>query len=292
MNDQSKPPSPNWKSFYRSLLKGFQREPDDKQQLTEILRDAEKQNLINPDTLVMMEGALIVSDMRVRDIMIPRSQMVVVHEEMDFEQLLSAIVESGHSRFPMLDDKQENVIGILLAKDMLATLAVDGAENFNVMDILRPPIFVPESKRLNVLLSEFRRNRNHMAMVVDEYGGVSGLVTIEDVIEQIVGEIDDEHDLDDEEFVRSHRQDRYTVKAHMPIDEFNEYFGTELSDEDYDTIGGAVIEAFGHLPLRGESIELAGFQVSIMRADRRRVLTLRLQPLKQDSAAESDQADA
>ncbi len=293
MNENSKPPSANWKSFYRSLLKSFQRDPDDKQQLTEILRDAEKQNLINPDTLVMMEGALIVSDMRVRDIMVPRSQMVVVQDDMEFQDLLPAIIESGHSRFPMLDGKLENVVGILLAKDMLAYLADEGTDNFNVRDILRPPIFVPESKRLNVLLSEFRRSRNHMAMVVDEYGGVSGLVTIEDVIEQIVGEIDDEHDLDDEEFVRSHRHDRYTVKAHMPIEEFNRFFNADLSDEDHDTIGGAVIDAFGHLPLRGETIELAGFGISILRADRRRVLTLRLQPLQptRDDASTNDVND-
>lgn len=288
MNEISKPPSASWRRFCLAIIKYFQKEPDDRQQLTEILRDAEKQNLINPDTLAMMEGALLVSEMRVRDIMVPRSQMVVVLEDMDFSTLLPVIIESGHSRFPMLDDKHEHVVGILLAKDMLTCIAEDSTDDFNVRDFLRPPIFVPESKRLNILLSEFRRSRNHIAIVVDEYGSVSGLVTIEDVIEQIVGDIDDEHDLEDEEFVRKHRNDRYTLKAQMPIEAFNAYFTTDLDAEEHDTIGGAVIDAFGHLPKRGESIDFNGFNFKIMRADRRRILTLRLQPLITDSTVSPD----
>lgn len=288
MNENSKPPSAGWRRCCLAIIKYFRKEPDDKQQLTEILRDAEKQNLINPDTLAMMEGALLVSEMRVRDIMVPRSQMVVVLENMDFSTLLPVIIESGHSRFPMLDDKHEHVVGILLAKDLLTSIAEDSTDNFNVRDFLRPPIFVPESKRLNILLSEFRRSRNHIAIVVDEYGSVSGLVTIEDVIEQIVGDIGDEHDFEDEEYVRKHRNDRYTVKAQMPVEEFNNYFATDLSVAVHDTIGGAVTDAFGHLPKRGESIDFNGFNFKVVRADRRRILTLRLQPLTTHSSVSPD----
>ncbi len=278
MSNKSKPPTSWWKQCCKRIFKRFQKDPDDKQQLTEILRDAERHNLIKPDALAMMEGALLVSEMQVRDIMVPRSQMVVVLEDMDFNEYLPIIVESGHSRFPMLDEKHEHVIGILLAKDMLACVAEDGVDDFNVRDILRPPIFVPESKRLNILLSEFRHSRNHMAIVIDEYGGIAGLVTIEDVIEQIVGEIDDEHDLEDEEYVRKHHKDRYTVKAQMPLDEFNEYFGTNFQDEENETIGGLIIDAFGHLPKRGERIQYGGFDFKVIRADRRRILTMRIQP--------------
>ncbi len=288
MNAQSKPPSIWWKQLCKKLLSRFQKDPDDKQELTEILRDAEKRNLIKPDTLAMLEGVLLVSEMRVRDIMVPRSQMVVVLENMKFEEYLPVIVESGHSRFPMMDDKHEHVVGILLAKDMLACIADGGTENFNVRDIVRPPIFVPESKRLNALLDEFRRSRNHMAIVIDEYGGVAGLVTIEDVLEQIVGEIGDEHDLEDEEFVRKHRKDRFTVKAQMPLDEFNEYFNTSITDEENETIGGVIVDAFGHLPKRGEKIEYADLEFEVMRADRRRILTLLIRPLGTEEALESE----
>ncbi|MFK8067406.1 MAG: HlyC/CorC family transporter [Gammaproteobacteria bacterium] len=282
MNNESKPPSSMFKKFLRRIIKRLQKEPDDKQQLTEILRDAEKHNLIKPDALTMMEGALLVSELQVRDIMVPRSQMVVVLEDMAFEEYLPVIVESGHSRFPMMDEKHEQVTGILLAKDMLTCVAENGVEDFNVRDVLRQPIFVPESKRLNILLAEFRRSRNHMAIVVDEYGAVDGLVTIEDVIEQIVGEIDDEHDLEDEEFVRKHDEDLFTLKAQMPLNEFNEYFSTEFEDEENETIGGVIVDAFGHLPKRGEILEYGGFKIEVMRADRRRILTLKLEPLDQD----------
>lgn len=280
MENNSKPPSSMWKQFLRRIFKRLEKEPDNKQQLTEILRDAEKHNLIKPDALTMMEGALLISELQVRDIMVPRSKMVVMLEDMTFEEYLPVIVESGHSRFPMMDEKNEEVTGILLAKDMLACVAEDGVDDFNVRDVLRQPIFVPESKRLNVLLSEFRRSRNHMAIVVDEYGAVDGLVTIEDVIEQIVGEIDDEHDLEDEEFVRKHDDDLFTIKAQMPLDEFNEYFSTEFVDEENDTIGGVIVDAFGHLPKREETITFGGFTFEIMRADRRRVLTMQVQPIE------------
>ena len=286
MNKLTEPPSTWWKRTCSKVFKRFQKDPDNKQQLTEILRDAEKHNLIKPDSLTMMEGVLLVSEMQVRDIMVPRSQMVAVLEDMDFREYLPVIVESGHSRFPMMDDKHEHVMGILLAKDMLACVAEDGIEDFNVRDVLRQPIFVPESKRLNVLLAEFRRSRNHMAIVIDEYGGIAGLVTIEDVIEQIVGEIDDEHDLEDEEFVRKHHKDRYTVKAQMPLDEFNEYFGTNFEDEENETIGGVIIDEFGHLPKRSERLEFGGFDFKVIRADRRRILTMRIQPASAELTVE------
>ena len=202
----------------------------------------------------MMEGALLVSEMKVRDIMVPRSQMVFVDEDARPEQILPEVVESGHSRFPVLDDKHEKVLGILLAKDLLG-LAIDPDRAFDIKDIIRPAVFVPESKRLNILLREFRASRNHLAIVLDEYGEIDGLVSIEDVIEQIVGEIDDEHDIEDEEFIRQHRGDRFTVKAHTPIEEFNEFFGTRFEQESYDTIGGLVTSEFGHVPVRAETIE-------------------------------------
>lgn len=282
MNNETKPPSSWWKRLREKVAQRFQKNPDNKQELTEILRDAEKDNLIKPDALTMMEGALLVSELQVRDIMVPRSQMVVVLEEMEFNEYLPIIAESGHSRFPMMDDKHEHVIGILLAKDMLACVAEDGVDDFNVRDILRPPIFVPESKRLNILLGEFRRSRNHMAIVIDEYGGIAGLVTIEDVIEQIVGDIDDEHDLEDEEYVSEHHKGRYTLKAHMPLDEFNEYFDMDVTDEENETIGGVIIDTFGHLPKRGEIIEFKGFEFKIIRADRRRILIMRMQPVTEE----------
>lgn len=265
--------SPSW---FARLIKRARKDPDDRQELTELLRDAENRHLIDPETLTMMEGALHVSEMRVRDIMVPKSQMVVVVESAEPKDFLPTITESGHSRFPLLDKKGEQVLGILLAKDLLAYLAQDDEMEFDIKDMLRKPVFVPESKRLNILLREFRTSRNHMAIVVDEYGGVAGLVSIEDVIEQIVGEIDDEHDIDEDDLIRQHRSNRYTVKARTPIDEFNEYFRTDFSSEDYDTIGGVVLQAFGHLPKRGESLDHEGFNFTILRADRRRIHTMRV----------------
>jgi len=223
----------------------------------------------------MMEGALLVSEMQVRDIMVPRSQMVFIDEDESREQILPKVVESGHSRFPVLDDKHEKVLGILLAKDLLATNE-DPEQRFDIMDIIRPAVFVPETKRLNILLREFRASRNHLAIVVDEYGEIDGIVSIEDVIEQIVGEIDDEHDIEDEEFIRQHRGNRYTIKAHTPLEEFNEYFNTSFNDETYDTIGGVVTNEFGHVPERSESIEFKGFEFKILRADKRRILVMRV----------------
>lgn len=249
--------------------------PDELQELIDTFHEAESRHLIDTDTVAMMEGALLVSEMKVRDIMVPRSEIVFVDEDATPADFLPAVIESGHSRFPVFDDKHEGILGILLAKDLLI-LAQDAAADFSLRDNVRPVAFVPESKRLNILLREFRERRNHLAVVVDEYGGVSGLVTIEDVLEQIVGEIDDEHDLAEEDNIRRHRDQRYTVKARTTVEEFNEYFSLQWSSDDFDTIGGLVIKELGHLPERGEELDYQGFNFKVLRADRRRVRLLRV----------------
>ncbi len=268
------------------LLKRNPPVPADRDQLVELLRNAEHRHLIDPETLVMLEGALNVSQMRVGDIMIPASQMVVIQESADPKDFLPTIIDSGHSRFPLVDEKREQVLGILLAKDLLAYLAGED-KPFDIKDLIRKPVFVPDSKRLDILLREFRTSRNHIAIVVDEYGGTAGLVSIEDVIEQIVGEIDDEHDIDDEDLIRLHRQNRYTVKARTAIAEFNRYFGTEFTDEEYDTIGGLALKAFGRLPVKGESLKRGGFDFTVLRADRRRIHTLRVSRSEEGDIAAS-----
>lgn len=264
---------PGWLS---RLLGLFSREPQNRQALIEILRNSEHRNLLDPDVLLILEGALHVSDLQARDIMVPRVQMDVVREDAGPAEIIRGVVESGHSRFPVVGNDASHVRGILLAKDLLACFSEKGMENFDIKDVMRPAIFIPESKRLNILLREFRASRTHMAVVVDEYG-VAGLVTIEDVIEEIVGDIADEHDLDEEERIRQHGRNRYTVQAITPISEFDEFFRTELDDSEYDTIGGLVVNAFGHVPSRGESIEFHGFNVRVLRADKRRVLLLRFE---------------
>ncbi len=270
------------RSWFDRLRKSRYFHPRDRQELTQLLRELETDNLIDPDTLATIEGALQVSELQVRDIMVPRAQMVVVEERMEFRDFLPIIIESGHSRFPVIDEERNEVVGILLAKDLLEYL-VEKEQPVNIRNLLRPPAFVPESKRLNILLREFRANRIHMAIVVDEYGGIAGLVTIEDIIEQIVGEIADEHDIGEELYIKPYRDDRYTVKARMPIEEFNEYFHTEFKDEEFDTIGGLVLKAFGHMPARGETLRYAGFKFKVIRADRRRVHLLRVSKLAQSS---------
>lgn len=268
---------PSWIDYIKGLVSC---EPRDREALIEILRNAEKRNLLDPDVLVMIEGALHVSDIQVRDVMVPRVQMVVVNSNSRPEDILNSAVQSGHSRFPVIGDDANEVLGILLAKDLLTYFAESETESFNIKDMMRPAVFIPESKRLNVLLREFRNNRNHMAIVVDEYG-IAGLITIEDVIEEIVGEIEDEHDIEEDDNITVHGRDRYTVRAITPIEEFNEFFETALDDEDYDTIGGLVINAFGHLPQRGEMIDLDGFNIKVLRADKRRVHLLRFERVPQ-----------
>jgi magnesium and cobalt transporter len=264
--------------------------PTDNEQLVELLRASHQNNLFDADLLGMLEGVLQVDDMQVRDIMIPRSQVVVLDRDASPQVLLRTVVESGHSRFPVIADSRDEVVGILLAKDLLLHAYQRADGRFNVREILRPAIFVPESKRLNVLLKEFRSSRNHMAIVVDEYGGVAGMVTIEDVLEQIVGEIEDEHDVEEEDTIRKHSEMHYTIKALTLIKDFNEYFGVDLPDDEFDTIGGFVVHQFGHLPRRGERVVIGNQLFKILRADNRRIhmlqLTLLPQPVREQDSKE------
>ena len=264
------------RSWLDRLGQAFSGEPQDREQLVEVLRDAQKRDLFDSEVLAIIEGALQVGDLRVRDIMIPRSQMVVIEEDSSPEDFIAMVIKSGHSRFPVIGDSRDEVEGILLAKDLLAYFASRGKEDFDFADVTRPVVYIPESKRLNVLLNEFRASRNHMAIVADEYGGVSGLVTIEDVLEQIVGEIDDEHDIAEDGFIKRLNSGEFTVKALTPIEDFNEYFKTSFSDTEFDTVGGLVIKAFGHLPNRGESVDIDRVNFRILRADQRRVHLLRI----------------
>ncbi|NCF80671.1 MAG: CBS domain-containing protein, partial [Proteobacteria bacterium] len=224
-------------SWFARLNKALTGEPQDREQLLDLLRDAEKRNLVDAQALAMIEGVMQVGEMQVRDIMVPRTQMVVVNADSHPNDFIASVTESGHSRFPVIGDNRDEVEGILLAKDLLGYYARGEEQNFDMDDAIRPAVFIPESKRLNVLLREFRENRNHMAIVVDEYGGVAGLVTIEDVLEQIVGEIDDAHDTEEGSYIRRLGNGEYTVKAITPIEDFNVYFKTDFSDDVFDTIG-------------------------------------------------------
>jgi len=259
------------RSWLEKLSDVLLTEPKDKDQLIKILRDAETHHLLDTEALTMIEGVLQVSEMQARDIMVPRSQMIVIEVEKTPKEFLPQVIDSAHSRFPVIGEDRDEVVGILLAKDLLSYLYKGEENKFNLKDLLRPAIFVPESKRLNVLLKEFRLKRNHMAIVVDEYGGVAGVVTIEDVLEQIVGEIEDEFDIDEESFIKRLDDTTFIVKALTPIDEFNEQFQTDLSDEEFDTIGGIVMHEFGKLPKRGETVEIGNLTIEILHADNRRI---------------------
>jgi magnesium and cobalt transporter len=252
-------------------------EPQDREELVGVLRVAAARSLIDNDVLTMLEGVLEVGDLQVRDIMVPRAQMASVRRNEPAAQILSVVVESGHSRFPVMDEDRDDIVGILLAKDLLRLTSAPPGERFDIREYMRPAVFVPESKRLNVLLKEFRHNRNHMAIVVDEYGGVSGLCTIEDVIEQIVGEIDDEFDVEDDQLIRRDAERQFTVRGVTRIGEFNEYFGATFSEEQgYDTVAGLIMKQLGRLPRRGETTTVDGFEFRVLRADRRRIDTLRV----------------
>ncbi len=254
------------------------RQPGDRAELVQLLRSAYSRNLLDADALSIIEGALTVSEIAVRDIMIPRAQVDFIDIHEPIESFIPQVISTAHSRFPVVDQNRDDVIGILLAKDLLRFYA--GEEEFNVRDMLRPAVFVPESKRLNVLLREFRANRNHMAIVVDEYGGVAGLVTIEDVLEQIVGDIEDEYDFDEsEDNIMRQQGGLYRVKAQTEIADFNRAFGTEFSDADFDTVGGLVLRRFGRLPKRGESVSIGGLRFQVLRADSRRLHVLQVQRL-------------
>ena len=253
------------------LLRG----PEDREQLFELLKSSYEKNLMDADSLSMIEGVLQVSEMQVRDIMIPRSQMDVIDISHSPEKFIPFIMTTAHSRFPVIEDDKNDVIGILLAKDLLKYYAGD---DFEIRDMLRPAIFIPESKRLNVLLKEFRSSRNHIAIVVDEYGGVSGMVTIEDVLEQIVGEIEDEFDFDEtEDNIIQDKNGHFRVKASTEIEDFNEFFKVAFSNEEFSTIGGLIIHAFGHLPKRDEKITFQGFKITVLRADSRKLYSILLE---------------
>lgn len=268
----------NWLEKIGQALQG---EPKDREALLEVIKDAHRNNVLDRDAYEMIDGVMNVSETQVRDAMLPRSQITVVERDADLQTIIPIVVESAHSRFPVIGENRDEVVGILLAKDLLPYVGSD-ERSFDMREVLRPVFFVPESKRLNVLLKEFQTNRNHMAVVVDEYGGVSGLITIEDVIEQITGEIEDEHDFDDEEqhIQASSHPDCYLVQALTPIDEINEHFATQYSDEEFDTIGGLVLNGFGHLPKRGEQLELDSLLINVIRADNRRIHLLEVCPVE------------
>jgi magnesium and cobalt transporter len=269
------PPKPSLLERLSSLLL---REPEDRDQLIELLHSAFERNLLDADALSMIEGVLQVSESQVRDVMIPRAQMDMIDVSESPEAFIPFVIETAHSRFPVYEESKDNVIGILLAKDLLLYYA---RKDFDVREMLRPAVFIPEAKRLNVLLKEFRANRNHIAIVVDEYGGVAGLITIEDVLEQIVGEIEDEYDFDEtEDNILQDKSGRFRVKAATEIADFNDSFGTAFSDDEFDTVGGLVIKRFGRVPKRGESVVLDGFSFQVLRADSRKIHSLMVDRVK------------
>ena len=267
------------KSWFNKLTQAFAHEPRNRQELLEVLREAHQNKLLDSEALAIVEGAIQVADLQVRDIMVPRSQMISIKANQSPREFLPAIIDAAHSRYPVVGESLDDVIGILLAKDLLPLILQGEQPNFNIKDLLRPATFVPESKRLNVLLREFRANHNHMAVVIDEYGGVAGLVTIEDVLEQVVGDIEDEHDVEEDGYIKPLPSGDYLIKALTPIDSFNETFDSEFSDDEYDTVGGLVMNAFGHLPKRNEVTEIGEFRFRVLNADSRRIHLLRLTPV-------------
>lgn len=272
------PPSsePRQRSWLERIAQVFSDEPTDIKSLLAMLRSAEQDQVLDADALSIIEGALQVSSMQVREIVIPRPQMATVSLQHSLAEILDIVVEAAHSRFPVTGENPDQIIGILLAKDLLPLALNPEAERFNLKDIIRPATFVPESKRLNVLLKEFRETRNHMAIVIDEYGTASGLVTIEDVLEQIVGEIDDEFDVDDESYIKRLDDQQYIIKALTPVEDFNEYFLTTFSEEEADTVGGLVLQELRYIPERDESVSLGDFQFTVLNSDSRQIRLLKL----------------
>lgn len=276
MNDESSDPNSGQRSWLDRLGFNLSSEPRTREELITLLRDSQQRDILDADALAMIEGVLQVAETRVRDVMVPRPQMNVVRLTWPMEKLLQRVLESGHSRFPVIDDDRDDIIGILIVKDLLRYFA-EGGSTLQLRDILRPAKFIPESKRLNTLLKEFRSTRIHMAVVVDEYGGVAGLVTIEDVLEQIVGEIDDEHDeAEDDDFIWQTGTNCYTVNALTPVEDFNEFFAADLDDERADTVGGIVIAELGMLPKLNDEVAVGRFNFKVLRADKRRVHLLEL----------------
>ncbi|SEI40436.1 magnesium and cobalt transporter [Allopseudospirillum japonicum] len=280
------------RSWMEKIFTALSGEPRTRNELLEFLRDAEQRLLLDAEAMSIIEGALQITEMQVREIMIPRSQMVVIRDGQTPRDFLPTVIESAHSRFPVIGESTDEVLGILLAKDLLPLiLHPDNNSQLQLGKLARPALFVPESKRLNTLLKEFRDTHNHMAIVVDEYGGTAGLVTIEDILEQIVGDIEDEHDVDDEEGdIKPLNQDCFVVKALTPIDDFNQHFNTEFSDDEFDTIGGIVMQAFGHLPRRHEHIRLGQLNFTVLSADNRRIRLLQVcASQEEDTASANDE---
>ncbi|HEX5514652.1 MAG TPA: transporter associated domain-containing protein [Gammaproteobacteria bacterium] len=271
----------SWLERLAQVLSGG--EPRDKDDLIELLRDTQQRGLLEADALAMIEGVLHVAELQVRDIMIPRSQVIVLPKTNDPREWLPTVIEHGFSRYPVVGENRDDVLGVLIAKDLLRYFGENPA-NFDMRELLRPALFIPESKRLNALLKQFQDSRNHMAVVVDEYGGLAGLVTMEDVIEQIVGEIDDEHDFDEDAYILKHEHGHSIVKALTPIEDFNEHFGTQLSDDEFDTIGGLVAHRFGHVPRRGEAVVIGTQTFQVIRADNRRIHLLMVSAAPAESA--------
>lgn len=285
MNDQTKESN---MSLFEKLSRIFLDLPQNRQELVEILQASEKRDLLDLDALSMIEGVMQVSEIQVRDIMIPRSHMVVLEEDTPYEAMLPVVINSGHSRFPVIGENRDEIVGVLLAKDLLRYVDVEARKEFDIKDVLRKAVFVPESKRLNMLLKEFRTSRNHMAIVVDEYSGVAGLVTIEDVLEQIVGNIDDEHDVEDVGNIRRMGVNRYSVKALTPISEFNEFFESGFNEEESDTLAGMLMKHQGHMPKRGETITIENYLFKVMSADSRRIKHVQLILLPKTSKATTE----
>jgi len=271
------PPSLSPMNWFTRFYDNYRGRVNTRKELIQKIQKASKKNIIDHKTMNMIEGVFQVSEMQVEDIMIPRGQMVVVDEDGTLEEIHKAVVTSGHSRFPVIDEEHENIVGILLAKDLLPYLNIGDAREFELTDIMRPVIFIPESKRLDVLLKEFRASRNHMAIVIDEYASIAGLVTIEDVLEQIVGEIDDEHDTEDNsQGILARGGGRYTIKALTPVEDFNQFFQSDLPESEFVTMGGLITSYFGRLPKRDESIDVENYHFKIINADSRRIRLLEL----------------
>ena len=271
------------RSWFDKIAQFFSDEPTDTKSLLELLRNAEQDQLLDADALSIIEGALQVSSMQVRDIMIPHSQVVTVPSKLPIDDIIKLVTKASHSRYPVVGDNVDNVMGILLAKDLLPSALKKNTSKLSIKDIVRPATFVPESKRLNVLLKEFRETRQHMAIVIDEYGSVCGAVTIEDVLEQIVGEIEDEYDVDDDSYIKKFDEENHIVKAITPVDEFNDYFKSDFSDQEFTTVGGLVLQQFGHIPERDEAINIGDFLFTVLNADSRQIKLIKVTATPTDS---------
>lgn len=276
MTDDQSSIDPRPKSWIDKIAQVFSDEPTDTKSLLELLRNAEQDQLLDADALTIIEGALQVSNLQVRDIMIPRSQVVNVPAKLSPNEIIHLVTKASHSRFPVTGETVDDVMGILLAKDLLPLILNSQIEEFDIKNIVRPATFVPENRRLNIMLKEFRETRQHMAIVIDEYGSVSGVVTIEDVLEQIVGDIEDEYDIDDENYIKKFGDENYIVKAITPMDEFNEYFGTKFTDQEFTTVGGLVLQKMGHIPERGETINIGPFLITVLNSDSRQIKLIKV----------------